>query len=288
MDILNTTIMLRLRLGKLYWLGDGWEFRRSVNKIWAFTEGFARKALEVAAANEKTDEEKKAGMLFSLATQCKDRKELSAQTLAIMFAGRDTTAALLGWCLVRLSLHPEIFQNLREAVLDDFGDVEQPSFAGLKSCRYLQHFLQEVLRLHPTVPINNRAAARDTTLPVGGSPDQQSPIAVKKGQIVVFSTFLMQRRKDLYGENALELKPKRWQQRIPAWYYIPCLGGPRACLGQQFALTEAGFLLVRFLQQYDAVEPADMEEMRKLRKGIGLTMCKWPSTSSRQEDANDV
>jgi len=274
MEVANDTMALRLRLGSMYWLGDGLAFRKALKQIWGFTDGFAKKALDAAAAG-KTDENKKAGLLSSLVTQTKDRNELSAQTLAIMFAGRDTTASLIGWCWVRLSLHPDIFQKLRDIVLNDFPEGQQPTFAQLKSCRYLQHFLQEVLRLHPTVPMNSRQAARDTTLPCGGGPDQQSPIAVREGQVVIFSTAIMQRRKELYGEDALEFKPARWESRVAAWHWIPFLGGPRVCLGQQFALTETGYLLVRMLREYDAVEPADVGEMRKMRKGLGLVQCEY-------------
>lgn len=191
-----------------------------------------------------------------------------------MFAGRDTTAGLLGWCLMRLALHPDVFSSLRAAVLREIPAAEQPTFSQLKGCRPLQHFLQEVLRLHSTVPFNNRVAIRDTTLPVGGGPDQSSPIAVRKGQVVTFSVYAMHRRADLWGEDALEFRPSRFEERVPAWQWLPFLGGPRVCLGQQFALTEAGFLLVRLLREFDQVQPVDEVEMKKMRKGLGLTMCK--------------
>lgn len=191
-----------------------------------------------------------------------------------MMAGRDTTAGLLGWSLMRLALHPDIFTNLRAIILRDFPADSQPDFAQLKDCRPLQHFLQEVLRLHPTVPINNRLCIKDTTLPLGGGPDQRSPIAVRAGQTVVFSVYLMHRRKDLWGEDALEFKPSRWEKKIPAWQWLPFLGGPRVCLGQQFALTEAAFLLVRLLREFDGIQPLDEGELKKMKKGMGLTMCK--------------
>jgi cytochrome P450 len=201
-----------------------------------------------------------------------------------MIAGRDTTAALLGWCLVRLALHPDIYSSLRATCLRDFPSDTQPDFAQLKSCRPLQHFIQEVLRLHPPVPVNNRLCVKDTTLPLGGGPDQSSPIAVRAGQPVVFSVYMMHKRKDLWGEDALEFRPSRWERKVPPWQWLPFLGGPRVCLGQQFALTEAGFLLVRLLREFDAVQAVDESEMRKMKKGLGLTMCKlgifaWGSCS---------
>jgi cytochrome P450 len=190
-----------------------------------------------------------------------------------MMAGRDTTAALLGWCLLRLALHPEIYSSLRETCLRDFPSGTQPDFNQLKSCRPLQHFLQEVLRLHATVPMNNRLCVKNTTLPLGGGADQNSPIAVRAGQIVTFSVYFMH-RKDLWGEDALEFRPSRWEEKVPAWQWLPFLGGPRVCLGQQFALTEAGFMLVRLLREFDAVQAVDEVEMRRMRKGVGLTLCK--------------
>jgi cytochrome P450 len=67
----------------------------------------------------------------------------------------------------------------------------------------------------------------DTTLPVGGGPDGKSPIFIKKGQIVVYQVYTMQRRTDLYGEDALEFKPERWENLRPGWNYLPFNGGPR-------------------------------------------------------------
>jgi cytochrome P450 len=123
--------------------------------------------------------------------------------------------------------------------------------------------------------------ANDLTLTLSnsGGPDEKSPVVVAKGQKILFSVYLMHRRKDLWGEDVLEFKPGRWEQRIPAWQYLPFLGGPRICLGQQFALTEASYLLVRLLREYDAIEPVDWAEMRRLKKAIGVTM--WPADGAR-------
>ncbi|KAL1590426.1 hypothetical protein WHR41_00764 [Cladosporium halotolerans] len=267
-------LITRIRLGGLYWVADGWGFRRAAGRVRRFVEGFVGRAVEKAEKGGGGGGGE-FGLLEALVAQTKDKEDLVSQSLAVMFAGRDTTAGLLGWCLMRLALHPDVFESLRAAVLREIPAAEQPTFSQLKGCRPLQHFLQEVLRLHSTVPFNNRVAIRDTTLPVGGGPDQSSPVAVRKGQVVTFSVYAMHRRTDLWGEDALEFRPSRFEVRVPAWQWLPFLGGPRVCLGQQFALTEAGFLLVRLLREFDQVQPVDEVEMKKMRKGLGLTM--WPA-----------
>jgi cytochrome P450 len=45
-------------------------------------------------------------------------------------------------------------------------------------------------------------------------------------------------------------------KRVPkSWQYIPFNGGPRICIGQQFALTEMGYTIVRLFQEFEAIEP---------------------------------
>ncbi|KAK4545678.1 hypothetical protein LTR36_002631 [Oleoguttula mirabilis] len=291
--IVGDHILTRIRMQSLYWVGDSLRFRKAIRSAKRFTECvylnhiasesecsltvfliryFVQRAID-AAKLDKVDGEK-ANLLAKLATQSQDREELRDQTLAILFAGRDTTASLLGFCFVRLALHPDILKKLRGTLLTDFVPGKPVTFAQLKSCRYLQHFLNEVLRLHPTVPLNARVAARDTTLPVGGGKDQSEPVAVRKGETIGYSVYLMHRRKDLWGEDASEFKPERWEQRIPAWQFLPFNGGPRICLGQQFALTEASYVLVRLLREFDSIEPVDRAQMLRFKKGLGLTM--WP------------
>jgi hypothetical protein len=43
----------------------------------------------------------------------------------------------------------------------------------------------------------------------------------------------MHRRKDLYGDDAEEFIPERWEHLRPTWEYLPFNGGPRICLGRK-------------------------------------------------------
>lgn len=70
--------------------------------------------------------------------------------------------------------------------------------------------LNESLRVYPIVTVNSREAVVDTTLRLEGDEDGNSPMFVRKGQTVTWSTYAMHRRKDYYGEDADEYKPERW------------------------------------------------------------------------------
>jgi cytochrome P450 len=60
--------------------------------------------------------------------------------------------------------------------------------------------------------------------------------------MVIYSVYSMHRREDLYGPNSNEFWPERWDSIRPGWGYLPFNGGPRICLGQQYALAEAGYV----------------------------------------------
>ncbi|GIZ44650.1 hypothetical protein CKM354_000784100 [Cercospora kikuchii] len=271
-ELVNLYLIKRIRYQMLYWLADDWHFRRATSRLHAFTEHFVQKAI---AQRQGEDHHAECGLLSALAFGTPDRAQLRNQTMAILAAARDTTAGFLGWCFVRLALHQDIFHELRNAVRSTFGEPEHLDFDRLHRCAPLQRFLKEVLRLHPPVPVNNRRAKVDTQLPTGGGAHGDAPVAVRKGQVVIYSVYLMHRRVDLWGEDAVDFRPGRWVHDFPAWQYLPFSGGPRACLGQQFALAEASYVVARLAMECDAIRPVNTLYMSQLRKGLGLTM--WPA-----------
>lgn len=76
-----------------------------------------------------------------------------------------------------------------------------------------------------------------TTLPTGGGPDGKAPILIRPGEAVGYCVYVMHRRKDLYGEDADEFRPERWEGdalKDIGWGYLPFNGGPRLCLGREY------------------------------------------------------
>ncbi|KAJ5569832.1 uncharacterized protein N7459_009262 [Penicillium hispanicum] len=281
----------RSRFEKLRFLANNKETRRWEKQVHDFVDNIVRNALQKVQDGKIAGDEEKHSYVFldALIATTRDPIELRSQLLNILLAGRDTTASLLSWTTLMLARNPEVFRQLRETIIESFGTYSSPqniTFASLKSCQYLQYCMNESLRLYPVVPFNRRSAARDTTLPTGGGPDGMSPVFVRKGQDVIYSTHVMHRRKDFWGPDADEFKPDRWANRKAGWEYVPFNGGPRICIGQQFALTEAGYVLVRLLQRFDQIE--DVNPDQKIRYGLSLTSCPADLVTVRMHEADDA
>lgn len=108
--------------------------------------------------------------------------------------------------------------------------------------------------------MNARFAVRDTVLPRGGGPSGLAPLFIPRNGVVAFHPYNLHRRTDIYGPDALEFRPSRWspeENLRPGWGYLPFNGGPRICVGQQFALTEASYTIVRLMQEFESIEDRD-------------------------------
>lgn len=292
-------MVTRIRLQQLYFLSNTNHFKKAIAIFKTLPNRIVNQRLQQQKQQQQHEEEegtpsepkrkRKFDLLSSLMQHTKDENELRDQTLGVLFASRDTTSSLILWTLLLLGQHPAIYQKLRRLVTETFpSSPSQPKeeslldFTSLKSCRYVQHVLSETLRLYQSVPLNSRVAVRDTVLPLGGGPDGTKPIAIRKGQQVLWNIYAMHRRRDLWGVDALEYKPERWEDPKRSrmvgdgFAYTPFSAGPRICLGQQYALTEAGYLLVRFVQRYDRIEldPESAAAVKhgRVKKTIGLTL----------------
>ncbi|KAH8674572.1 cytochrome P450 [Tricladium varicosporioides] len=271
-------MILRLRFPWIFWYFsvDHKKFKKSCDTVKDFTNHYVQIFLnsEHKSVLPEPDQKKKYVLLEELAKEIRDPVELRDQVMHIFLAGRDTTAATLGWTLALLARHPEETAKLRASILEHFGTEKSPktelTFSSMKACKELTYVLYETLRLFPTVAMNARVALRDTILPTGGGSDGKQPIAVMKGETVGFVPYIMHRRSDIWGGDADEFKPERWEGKKLSWEFIPFSGGPRICLGQQYALNEANFLIVKLLQRYDKIEPVDPEA--PMLKAISLVL----------------
>ncbi|KAF8456749.1 cytochrome P450 52A5 [Kalaharituber pfeilii] len=251
------------RLGPLHHFFPKGTYKKDLATLNGFVYPFVEKVIRMAPEELESKGGHNYNFLHALAGFTKDQKVLRDQIVAVLLAGRDTTAVTLSWALYELSRQPHYVQRLRQEILETVGPTDAPTYEHLKNMRFLQHVLNETLRLYPAVPFNIRTALKDTTFPRGGGPNGRDPVAIPKGTPVAYSAMIMQRRVDLFGPNANEFRPERWDGPAPkAWHYIPFNGGPRICIGQQFALTEMGYFLVRLFQTFEEVHYMDTEPQK--------------------------
>jgi len=219
----------RARFGDKFWLVNPKGFKQACKDCNDFIDHFVRLALSKELREKELEKDvrgtkEKYVFLEALAAETKDPLELRYQLLHILLAGRDTTASLLGWLFMSLAKDPARYKKLRSAVVEQFGTFEHPAeitFAKLKGCQYLQHCINESLRLYPVVPVNGRQANKDTTIPTGGGRDGKSKIFIPKGTNVEYSVHVMHRRKDIWGQDADEFRPERWEGRRAGWEFLP-------------------------------------------------------------------
>ncbi|KAF8538051.1 cytochrome P450 [Trichophaea hybrida] len=230
------------------------KFRKNIKILNAFVEPFVAKTLRLRPEEFKSKNETDYNFLHALAGFTKDPKVLRDQLVAVLVVGRDTTAGTLSWALFELAKRPECVQRLRNEILNSVGPNALPTYADLKGMKYLQHVMDETLRLYPAVPFNIRVSLKDTYLPLGGGESGLEPVGIPAGTRCAYSAMVMQRREDIFGPDSHEFKPERWDKWSPKpWTFIPFNGGPRICLGQQFAYTEMAYTLCRLFQNFDGV-----------------------------------
>lgn len=219
------------------------EYKEACRIVQEFTNYSVRMVLEQTDSKDDDgpEQKKKTVLLRELATTTRDPDELGQQMLHLLAAGRETTAAAIAYTVMLLGRHSHEYARIRKIVLSHFGSEDAPlqdlkSISALRTCKPLQDVVYEALRLYPAIAVSSRVANKDTVLPVGGGIDGRQPIAVRKGEEIKYAAYVMHRRRDIWGEDADEFRPQRWEKRKLGSDIIPFSIGPRTCIGSKFRL----------------------------------------------------
>ncbi|KAJ7647419.1 cytochrome-450 hydroxylase [Roridomyces roridus] len=198
-----------------------------------------------------------------------------------MFAGSDTSSLSMTWTLYLLATHPEIQDRLRAELstigpefprtLSDLSEDEVHSLhAALANLPLLQNVTRESLRLIPPLHSTLRVATQDDEVPtlypvhhLDGK--TKNSVTVPKGTVVHIPMEAFNLDKNIWGEDAWEFNPDRWDNLPEAvkeypWHFSSLLSfsaGPRACPGLRFALVEMRCLYYVLLTNFVFRETED-------------------------------
>lgn len=198
-----------------------------------------------------------------------DDRQLRDEVMTLMLAGHETTSNALTWTLYLLSEHPDVREKLEEEV-DRVLAGRMPTFEDIPQLTYTTMVLEESMRLYPPAYAVARTAADEDV--VGG-------YRVEKGAVITLSPYVTHRHPDFW-EDPDRFDPQRFsaerKAKRPRYAYIPFGGGPRKCIGSNFAMTEATLILAMIAQRFrlDHVpeHPVELEPLITLRPRHGMLM----------------
>jgi len=170
-------------------------------------------------------------------------RQLRDEAITIFLAGHETTANALSWTWMLLAQNPTVEAKLH-AELDSVLRGHAPSLDDVPNLPYTGHVITESMRLYPPAWGMARIAIEDTE--IAGYP-------IPKGCGVSLAQWVVH-RDPRWFDAPMEFRPERWEgdllKRLPRFAYFPFGGGPRQCIGNNFAVMEAVLLLATIAQKF--------------------------------------
>ncbi|KAJ4846702.1 hypothetical protein Tsubulata_005152 [Turnera subulata] len=203
-----------------------------------------------------------------------DDRQLRDDLMTMLIAGHETTAAVLTWAVFLLAQSPSKMKKA-QAEIDQVLGQGKPTFELLKRLEYIRFIVVEALRLYPQPPLLIRRSLKSDVLP-GGYKGDKDGYTIPAGTDIFISVYNLH-RSPYFWENPNEFEPERFSvqrtnediegwagfdpSRSPGALYpnevisdfalLPFGGGPRKCVGDQFALMESTLALAMLLQKFD-------------------------------------
>jgi cytochrome P450 len=241
----NPLYILIPRIGELP-LPVNARYREAAARLDRLVNGFiTRRRAKIAADGPDAPKDDLLGMLLEAQDEDGSRmtdRQVRDEVLILFLAGHETTAIALAWTLVELADHPEVARKLRDELSRVLGG-RPPTFADLPKLEYTAQVVHEGLRLHPPAWSIGREVA--SPVEIGGRTHPP-------GAWIWILPWVLHRDARWFDEP-LAFRPERWAdglaKRLPKMAFLPFGGGPRVCIGNQFALTEMALLLATITQE---------------------------------------
>ncbi|OCH86066.1 cytochrome P450 [Obba rivulosa] len=217
----------------------------------------------------------KANMASDLADNLRlSDEDVLWQVPTFLVAGHETTSSATTWCLYALTQAPEAQRKLRAELFTLLTDT--PTMDELNALPYLDAVVRETLRVHAPVASSSRQAVKDDIVPLStpftdARGEVHDTSKVDKGAQFFLPVQAINRSRELWGEDAHEFKPERWESlpetvsSIPGvWgHLLTFSGGPRSCIGYRFSLVEMKALIFTLVRAFEFELAVPPEEITK-------------------------
>lgn len=167
-----------------------------------------------------------------------------SESMQLLVAGHETSSNGLSWLLYLLSTHPEALDRVRDEFDRVLGD--RPLNQGdVMSFPFTAQVIHEALRLYPPFWMIDRVAVND---------DRAGDTVIPAGSMVIVYVYGAHHAARAW-DSPEEFRPERFMKendkpRAP-FAYLPFGGGPRICIGNQYAMLQMLMILSTILRRYD-------------------------------------
>ncbi|KAJ7039575.1 cytochrome P450 [Mycena alexandri] len=200
-------------------------------------------------------------------------EEVIGQIPTFFLAGHETTSTASAWALHALSVNREAQTKLREELLTVTSDT--PTMDELNNLVYLEWVVRETMRVHSPLVFTGRMAMEDDVLPlskpyIDPNGGVHNSLPIPKGQLVHIPILAVNTDPEIWGPDAAEFRPERWEHVPEAAKAVPGVwanlltffAGPHNCIGFRFTLVEQKALLFTLIRAFEF-------EMAVPKGGIG-------------------
>ncbi|KAI8369593.1 cytochrome P450 [Radiomyces spectabilis] len=263
-------------------------YNRRIRRYLQWMQEDSRQLVERAIEQHKNEPEQTSNNLLGLMLREIDEttgqqttvSELQNQCLTFLAAGHETTSVALTWCLWFLARHQDVQDELRAEIKTTFDDTDMdhpmftdplhspsdyraeeadiPNYEAIHQLKLLNNVCKETLRLIPPVSLTNRMALKDMIL---------GQYLIPKGTVLIFSPMVTHHLKSIWGDDAAEFRPSRWNEpaaaSISPYTYMPFFAGGRQCIGHRFAIIEMKIMLSFLLRDTKYTEIPGMQFQKK-------------------------
>jgi cytochrome P450 len=170
-------------------------------------------------------------------------RQLRDEVITILIAGHETVASALTWACYLLSQNPIAAERMKQELGTVLGR-RFPCVDDLPALNYTRRIFDETLRLYPPAWLITRKALGE---------DRVAGYRVRAGSLVIIGVSAMHHH-PTYWPDPDCFDPDRFTPENsagrPRFAYLPFGGGPRLCIGNNFALAEAPLVLAAIFQRF--------------------------------------